>query len=277
MTVYIDVLIVMNIYISYFTLRAASRLLHTDLSLPRLAGAAVFGGFSALASAADVGPFISLLIKAALTAVMVLIAFGFGNLRRLMLRSFTAVTIGMLICGAASLIHEYTGSDLIFNANGYVYVGVSALVLVISSAVIYGILSLFRRISDRPAANERVPLTVTVSGNTAVLSAIPDSGNGLRDFLTGRPVIICKKSAAENILPPNVRSYLSGCTEDMTGIRLIPMRTASGEGIAAAFRPDSLTAEIHGTKKRLDALIAVYGNAIEDEDFDAIMSPKLLQ
>lgn len=277
MVVYIDVLIVINIYISYFTLRAAAGILHIRTRSSRNAAASVFGGVSALAALAELPVPLSLVLKAVLTVVMVLIAFGFGSFRAAVLRSFICITVGMLICGAAALIHEFAGTDFVFSANGYPYIGVSALVLVISSAVIYGILSLWRRFTDSPSDSERITLSIANLGNKVTLSAIPDSGNFLRDFLTGRPVILCKAAAAEPVLPPNVRAYLRGSTDDMTGIRLIPMTTAAGESLAAAFRPDSLTAESGRERKRLDALIAVSPDALKNEDFDALINTKLLK
>lgn len=277
MTVYLDVLIVMNIYISYFTLRAAGRLLHTETKLRRTAAASVFGGFSSLAALADIGTAGSLLLKAALTAVTVLIAFGAGSLRLFAVRAFVCVTVSMLICGSAVLIHDLTGSDMIFAANGYVYLNISALVLVISSAVIYGVLSLIRRIADSPDADERISLAISRGGSTVRVEAVCDSGNYLRDFLTGRPVILCREAAVRDILPPGAAAFLAGSGGDVSGLRLIPLRTASGSGVAAAFLPDSLTAEYRGEKKELDALVGVCRGALSGETFDAVMSPKLLR
>ena len=119
-------------------------------------------------------------------------------------------------------------------------------------------------------------LTVRNAGSSAELSAIADSGNFLRDFLTGRPVILCREEAIRALLPDNVAAYLGGDTNDMSGIRLIPMNTASGSGLAAAFLPDSITAELDGTSKRLDALIAA-SPSLKNEDFDALISTKLLK
>ena len=50
MTVYIDVLIVVNFYITYFVLRASAGLLHTRLKMGRLIAAAVIGGISSAAA-----------------------------------------------------------------------------------------------------------------------------------------------------------------------------------------------------------------------------------
>lgn len=277
MTVYIDVLIVLNVYISYFTVRAAGRILHTNPELRRLVFASVFGGVSSLAALLDEGIVLSLLIRCSLTAVMTFIAFGFGSAGKLALRSFVCLAVGMLLCGAAMLVHELTGSTLVFSANGYVYMSVSALVLVIASAAIYGLLSVFRRILDGPGGDRRVKLTVSSGGKTSELEAVTDSGNYLRDFLTGRHVVVCKLAAVESILPPNVSAYLDGSTEDLSGIRLIPMETASGSGLAAAFRPERVTADTGDCTKTLDVLIAVSRGMLENESFDALISPKLLQ
>ncbi|MBR5087908.1 MAG: sigma-E processing peptidase SpoIIGA, partial [Ruminiclostridium sp.] len=213
----------------------------------------------------------------AFTALTVLTAFGFGNVKLFALRSFVSISVSMLICGAAVLTRELTGSDFIFSANGYVYLNISALVLVISSAVIYGVLTLLRRILDSPVADERFSLTVRNLGVTAELTAIADTGNCLRDWLTGRPVIVCKPEAVRAVTPANVTAYLCGVTDDVAGIRLLPLNTVSGSGIAAAFRPDSVNMRLRGTEKRLDALIAVTEGALEGESFDAVIPAKLLQ
>ena len=277
MIVYIDVLIIINIYMTYFILRAASRMLHTALGFPRIAAASVLGGISAVSAVfvTDVLP--SLALKAALTVMTVIAAFGFGSLKALMMRSFFCITAGMLICGAAVMIHELAGTDFIFSANGYLYMDISALVLVISSAVIYGILCIVRRITDAPDGDRRVTLTVEKDGRSAVLSALPDSGNYLSDFLTGRPVVICRASALGGVLPANAENFLKGDTDDVSGIRLIPMTTAGGSTIAAAFRPDRITAGSGDCKKNIDALIAVAPGALEGESFDAVINSRLLR
>ena len=116
-----------------------------------------------------------------------------------------------------------------------------------------------------------------MNGCTARIEAVCDSGNYLRDFLTGRPVILCKESSVREILPDSAAAFLDGDTENVSGLRLIPLRTASGSGVAAAFLPDCLTAEYRGGKKRLDALVGVCRGALSGEPFDAVMSPKLLK
>ncbi len=278
MIVYIDVLIIINVYATYFSLRATARLLHTEPSFARTAAASAAGGFFALAALIPADIVTSLLIKTALTVIIVLIAFGFGNIKLLMIRSFFCIAAGMLICGTAVMLHEFAGTDLIFTANGYVYMNISALVLVISSAVIYALLSVMRRIFDSPCSDMKIKLTVTgKNGVAATLTGISDSGNYLKDFLTGRPVIICRRESVESIMPDSALSYISGNTGNLAGIRLIPITTAAGNTLSPAFKPLRITAEYGRTSKQLDALIAAVDGAFENEDFDALISDKLLR
>ena len=278
MIVYIDVLIVINIYTTYFSVRAAARLLHTELSFARTAAASAAGGMFSLAALIPADIAVSLLIKAALTVVIVLTAFGFGNIKLLIIRLFFCIAAGMLICGAAVMLHEFLGTDLIYTANGYVYLNVSALVLVISSAIIYAILTIMRRIFDSPCSDAEIKLTVTgKNGVTSILTGISDSGNYLKDFLTGRPVIVCRREAVESLMPENALAYISGSTEDLSGIRLIQMTTAAGSMLVPAFRPERIIAGTGKAEKRLDALIAAVDGAFENEKFDALISEKLLR
>lgn len=279
MTVYLDVLIIVNIYITYFILKAAARLLHIKYRFFRLAAGAVFGGFSSLAAVLSLDFFWALLLKTALMLITVLIAFGFGGGSRLLTATALCTGISILICGAALLIRELSGGGIIGAAGGYPYLDISALTLVGATAAVYGAVSLFRRFLDKPTADSRVELIIEYGGNRAEIEAFPDSGNGLCDFLSGTPVIICKAAPLEKLLPENIKKLLSSGEYDLNavkGIRLIPCSTVKGSGFIAAFRPDRITAELGGCKKRINALIGVDKDLFEGEGFDAILNPKIL-
>ena len=275
MTVYIDVLIIINVYITYFTLRGCALLLHMKSDMKRLAAASVLGGLTSAAALLPLAAPASLCLKALLTALIVYAAFGRSSLKAFALRYFICVFAGMLLCGTAVLLRDVSGG-FVFAANGYVYMDISALTLVISTSLIYGILSLIRRVLDRPAADEKIILGISNAGRTVKLTACADSGNYLRDHVTGRAVVLCRYGALQGIEPQSVRSFIAGDTDSVSGIRLIPMRTAAGGGLVAAFMPDKLTAEYRGETKDIDALIGVSKAALSDSGFDALINPKIL-
>lgn len=272
MTVYIDVLVILNLYITFFVVKAAARLTHTELKTHRAAAASVFGGFAALLSLADVGTAASLLIKVLVITAAAAMAFGFG--KQLILQSFLCLVISLVLSGTVTMLHELLGTDFLFSLNGSVYMNVSALMLVMSTAAVYGIMTLIRRRLDSAACDETAVLLIEKNGISAEISAFPDSGNVLYDFLSGTPVILCRRSCIEKILPENIKQYLSDGESDMHGIRVLPIRTASGTGTVAAFRPDRITAEYRGQKKDISALIGI--SAVYDGQFEALINPKLL-
>ncbi|MBQ8201889.1 MAG: sigma-E processing peptidase SpoIIGA [Clostridia bacterium] len=96
-------------------------------------------------------------------------------------------------------------------------------------------------LSAAPVAISRtadVPRCATVAlrhGNARLtLTALIDSGNLLRDVITGLPVIVISRRAAARLVT------LPKSGELLPGMRFIPVRTISGTAMMTIFRPDSV-------------------------------------
>ena len=77
-TIYIDVLLVLNIYVNFFLIRSASKIMHTPVKNYRCILASVYGSlFSLLILAPEMGVLLNFLIKLAAAFTIVLAAFGF--------------------------------------------------------------------------------------------------------------------------------------------------------------------------------------------------------
>ncbi len=269
MVIYVDILIIVNIYITYFTLKSTARILHLGYKAERIIAAAVLGGFSAVTAVIPLSFLPAVLLRFSLTTIITLTAFGFTGIRQLVFRSLINIASATLVCGVVILLRECTGNSIFGTAGGYAYLDVSALTLVFATTAVYTVLSLFRRATDKPSENEIIKLRICSKGKTVVISAFSDSGNNLRDFVTGKPVIICRKDKICDLIP---------CTSDELpqGLRLIPFTSVGGSGIITAFRPDSVTVcRSNGEEKQVDVLIGT-GGGLEKENFDAILNPKIL-
>ena len=112
---------------------------------------------------------------------------------------------------------------------------------------------------QRPPQGGRWVLHVTYRGKSAALPAIRDSGNLLRDGLTGQPVIVAPESALRRLMPQGVRpgDYITL----PRGWRLLPIRTAAGSGLVMCFRPDAAELVQDGKARKIEAAIAVSGFA----------------
>ena len=80
-----------------------------------------------------------------------------------------------------------------------------------------------------------VPLAVTYEGRTAVVRALCDTGNTLRDPITGETVTVLSPEVGLKLgLPSAV--LRDPAVAIYPGVRLIPARTVGGGGLLAALR-----------------------------------------
>lgn len=267
MVIYLDVLIVINFCITYFSLKATAKLLHAGYRTGRLIAASVMGGLSSLTALITLDFLPSFLLKFILTAAITLTAFGYGGFSAFSLRTVVTAVAGALVCGVTIMLRELTGNNFFGAAGGYPYLDISVLHLVISTTAVYIIISLYRRICDKPQRGDMIKLTIKKGNNTAQLLAYPDSGNNLRDFLTGLPVIVCRRDKISGMLPEN----------SLSGVRIIPFSSVGGSGFITAFRADSITVcRENGQETQIDALIGTKENMLENESFDAVINPKII-
>ena len=96
------------------------------------------------------------------------------------------------------------------------------------------------RMGLRSRGGEKVPITVTYRGRTVRGLALRDTGNTLRDPITGEAVTVLSPALGEKLgIPEEVFRDPAGAM--LPGLRLIPARTVGGGGLLAAVRCDLLT------------------------------------
>ena len=100
-----------------------------------------------------------------------------------------------------------------------------------------------------------------------------DSGNLLRDPMSGRRVIVVERAAMASALPQNFPREGEMCRDHELArrLRLIPAQTATGEGMLTALIPDSLTVTDGSGSRSADYLIAPTSLAGKIGDFDALI------
>ena len=96
-----------------------------------------------------------------------------------------------------------------------------------------------------------------VDGERVLLPAMLDSGNLMRDPITGLPVLVIPQRAANTLFPD--RTNWDALTELPLGFRLLSVRTAAGSGLLPMFRPDECRIYLNGRSCKADLLVAVAG------------------
>ena len=197
--VYLDSVFVLNVLMDYVLLLASARLAGIGLRRGRYLAAAVFGGAYATAVFLPGLAFLAQgSVKLAAGILMALIAFGgeekFLRLVLVLFGISCAMAGGVLVLGMAA--------GGIPAAAGIFYTDVDLGVLLTAATVAYLVLAVVFRASARNGVQGKLlPVRICVGGRTVELTALWDSGNGLTDPGTGRPVLVVAKSIAHSLVP----------------------------------------------------------------------------
>lgn len=205
--VYLDSVFALNALVDYLLLAAAARLADLPVRRGRWVLGALLGGVYA---AAVFLPGLGWLSRwpAHLVSGCAMTAAAFG--RRRLLRRF--LLVGLVSCGFAGAVLALsllTGGS-IPSARGILYTNVSLRVLLLSAGAAYGVLfAVFRACAARGERGQLLEVTVALGRRRVRLRALLDTGNGLRDPMTGRQMLVADYRRLETLWPPEVRACLS--------------------------------------------------------------------
>lgn len=119
-------------------------------------------------------------------------------------------------------------------------------------------LCLFLFLKSRNIAAENVrQLEISFNGVSLLLPAMLDSGNLLRDPVTGRSVIVAPLRAAARMEPELLLWYEH--QQLPQGFRLLRVRTAAGACLMPLFRPESCCLYIDGHRTPVQVMVAIAG------------------
>ena len=287
--VYIDLLFLINFSMDYLCLYICGKVLRKKLKLLRLILAAATGGvYSIVSLFFPFSSLLSLIIDAFFCLVICAIAFTEKG-RRLsstLLCGFLFVGISMMTGGAMTAIFNFLNRlDLPLDSiDGD---GISTYLFAIIAAVA-GIISLRSgEIISKRSDIKECKLTLTLSGKTATFFALSDSGNLVKDPLSGKNVVLIDRSVLLGLVDVSVFDrFLEGQqppdSSGVKGLRIVPIKTAGGRSFLAAAIPDVLTAEVTTKKNKssileLDALIAPSDIGKSAEGYKAIVPSQILK
>lgn len=205
--VYLDSVFLLNGVMDYLLLTATAHLAGIRLRRGRYLLGALAGG---LYAAAVFLPGMAFLadtpVKLAAGVLLALVAFG-GEARLLRL-TLLLFGVSCALAGCVLGLGLLAGGGVPM-VNGIFYTDVSIRVLLISAAAAYGVLTVVFRASARNGMEGYLlPVRVCLGGRTAELTALWDTGNGLRDPLSGQGALVAAGGALDGLFSPQVRRLL---------------------------------------------------------------------
>lgn len=236
MVVYADVLVAVNLYINYFLIRATCLILRRAVvPLRAVLASAVGAAGSLLFLLPELHPVLGVLLKCALGVLVTLAAFGRQKRADFLLSLLCFLAVSFAFAGGMLALWYFAAPAGMLCKNGFTYFDIPIGAAAVITAAVYGIFRLIRYIMSRSRPKQHEKVLICCQGKKVTLDGLADTGNALTDSFTGKPVVIASLNAAREVIPPNVLDYLSGRLDGIEGIRLIPCRTVTSEGVIPAF------------------------------------------
>lgn len=290
-TVYVDILIMTNFIADYFLLLLTAFLSAIQAKRLRIfIGAAAASLSSLLIFAPELGAFLEFTVRLVVSLLIVLIAFGFSNPRRYIKSVIIFYASNVILAGGAILLWSLFRPEGLIIRNGAVFYSISPVILVLTTASVY-LLSLLvtKIISSRRSRGREYSVILQFEGRSAEVKGIVDSGNMLRDVLSGTPVIVCDYDKIRSLLTPELekifgrKNFETGFYGDIINsslknrFRVIPFDSLGSSGVMAALVLDRAILQCGGKQQEInDIIMAVTHKKIAGGEFDVLLNPELI-
>lgn len=173
---------------------------------------------------------------------MCLISYGrCGGLRGILKQSALIWGCGALLGGLMTAILSLGKGEKTYaqSGSGSIWIGTAV-------AAVGAVYITVRLITSKKGAST-LTLSIEYAGNHIRLDALCDSGNLMREPISGDPVILMSASIGKKLIGSENARLLLDCdtqrlTENNIRFRIVPVKNSSGGTLCAAFRPDRVVA-----------------------------------
>ena len=257
MVVYLDVLFAVNALMDGATLLAAARLGGVQVRKMRLIfSAALGGGYAVLGAVWPVLTLAPLRLLAGLGLCMV----AFGRERHLARLCALYGVVAASFAGLAAALSAASGRRLLLSC-GY-YFAVPIQVLVLAAAVGYAASGILLCGDAKHGAlhRETETLTIRFGNRQTAVRVLHDTGNDLIEPVSGKPVVVIERKAAQlAALPENLAARCG----------LLPFHAVGTDGgLLLYFRPDSV---LRADGTALDCVCAVSAVSIGQGAYEGLI------
>lgn len=269
--IYADILIVINIILNYFLLRATSAMTGCQYKTSRFLIASAAGGiFSLIIFVENIPVLLNVIIKILFFLIMIFIAFGIKSIKAF-----------LKCCGAFFIVNfAFAGIMLAVNIslmpyssiykNGIVYFDIDIFTLTVCAIICYAVLSIISRFTKSKIPQKSIySIRITYGDKLIEGKALFDSGNTLCDCFSGKPAIIAENDFVKKLYDCNELT-------DMKNFRLIPFSTIKSAGALPAFMADKAEIMNNGIwLEARDIYIAVTEKKIVSGGYSALIGMPL--
>lgn len=285
-TVYADLYFMINLSMDFLCFFLTAKILSIKLKVWRALIASAIGGvYAVTALFLSVGKLTALLIDMAVCACLCMLAFARKKeLRAALMYAPVYIAVSMALGGfMTALFNLFNRLEVPLPATDSDGMSVWLFAILAFTGGIAVLLG--GRFFAKRSSRKNAEITVAHKGKSVCVRALCDSGNLLRDPLSNAPCVVIERSFLKGVIPDEVLaaaekndvtciSKLRG--ENITRVRIIPARTATGEGMLIAFRTDLVEVDSGKGKRAVDALVIASEIGSTADGSHALIPPELL-
>lgn len=284
MVIYLDVLILINLYVTYFQILAVSVFTHRKTVWDRKLSAAGIGAVASLSIFIPQEMVLTLtLLKIFLCALIAFVAFGYTGFRAYAVSVLFLMLVSFVFSGLMLCVWLFAAPMKMLFINGTVYFSIDTMTIILSTCAAYGVVRIIRYILDKNGKTDgKYTVIIKNNGRECRLSALADSGNGMVDCFSGLPVIVCRRDMCADVSPPAIEMIENNSdisdigTQMIKGVRIMPFSTVGKGGLICMFKAESVVIddETNEEKYPVNALIGIVIGG--RQEYEAIFNPKIL-
>lgn len=280
MTIYLDVILLENLCMNYIILFATGLINRVKIKAWRLFGASLIGGiYSILSFAPVLEIYTNFLFKVILSIVMVYIAFHPQNVKQLFKELIIFYLVSFAFGGCAFALLYFIRPQDILARNGVLTGTYPIKIALLGGIVGFVIVNIaFKVVKGKLSKKDMFcNVSIFINGKEKEIKAFIDTGNLLKDPISGIPVIVVEVSELEEMIPKeiveNLNEILQGKdTKVLTEIpedyklkfRIIPFSSLGKQnGLLLGFIADKVIINLEETKAELsNIIIGIYEKSL---------------
>lgn len=244
--IYADVLVVLNLYVTYALLSLTGIICRKKRNTLRLFLSSLVAGFYSLSILLpDIAETVTAATGIPLGILLCFIAYGFINKKAFLKLCLSFFSLSFAFAGIMLFLWLFFAPKGMYFSNGIVYFNISTSNLVVLTIICYAFISLCNRyIKSRTPSDTVYDCEIISRGKSYSCHCFLDTGNSLRDPFTGKPVVIVNGDKFEGTVPLSAYD-LAGT--DSGEYRLIPCSSVAGKNLLVSFSADLI--RVKGIKK----------------------------
>lgn len=283
MTVYLDIVLIENILMNYIILFTTGFIQKIQMSQIRIVTSGIFGGIYAILVYLNIIPiYNNIFMKILLSIIMIYIAFNPQNIKK-MLKTILLFYLTSFVMGGCALALLYVISPTSIVLKNGVLVGTYPMKITIIAGIIgFAIVQVAFYMNKRQLNKKDMfaILEISINKRKSQVKAYIDSGNMLKEPITGFPVIIVEKEKVTNLINVDLEKIWGGDEEniDRTKIRIIPFNSIGQQnGMLIGIKSDFVKIKFNDIEKYIEnAIIGIYDKKI-NKNYSALIGLELLE